>query len=143
MRVMVVDDDLRTALTLSRCLQDSGHQVIQYSSAPEAVRGLIDAPCDLCLLDARLPGVDSHFAIRVMGEVAPGMPVVLLGEEPSATEEAALRAGAALVLRKPVGAEALREVVGSFARALGGQQGRDGSEALSAGRDAPPPPPGP
>lgn len=143
MRVMVVDDDLRTALTLSRCLQDSGHQVIQYASAPEAVRGLIDAPCDLCFLDARLPGVDSHFAVRVMGEVAPGMPVVLLGEEPSAAEEAALRAGAALVLRKPVGAEALREVVGSFARGLGERQGRGGSEALSAGRDAPPPPPGP
>jgi DNA-binding NtrC family response regulator len=139
---MVVDDDLRTALALSRCLQDSGHEVIQYGSAPEAVRALLDAPCDLCFLDARLPGVDSHFAVRVMGEVAPGMPVILLGEEPSAAEEAALRAGAALVLRKPVGAEALQEVVGTFARGLGERQGRGGSEALSAGRDAPPPPPG-
>lgn len=143
MRVMVVDDDLRTSLTLSRCLQDSGHQVVQYASAPEAVRGLIDAPCDLCFLDASLPGVDSPFAVRVMGEVAPGMPVILLGGESSAAEEAALRAGAALVLRKPVGAEALREVVGSFARRVGEPQGRGGSEALSVGRDAPPPPPAP
>lgn len=116
MRVMVVDGDFRTSLALSRSLQESGHQVIQYGSAPEAVRALLDAPCDLCFLDAHLPGVDSPFAIRVLREVAPGMPVVLLGAEPSAAEEAALRAGAALVLRKPLGADALREVMGGFAR---------------------------
>ena len=139
---MVVDGDFRTSLVLSRSLQESGHQVIQYGSAPEAVRALLDAPCDLCFLDARLPGVDSPFAIRVLREVAPGMPVILLGEEPSAAEEAALRAGAALVLRKPVGSEALREVVGTFARDSGDGQGRDGGRGLSGGLPSPPPPPG-
>jgi len=141
-RVMVVDGDFRTALALSRCLQESGHQVIQYGSAPEAVRALLDVPCDLCFLDGHLPGVDSPFAIRVLREVAPGMPVVLLGAEPSAAEEAALRAGAALVLRKPLGADALREVMGGFARDQGDGQGRDGGAGLSGGRASPPPPPG-
>lgn len=134
MRVMVVDGDFRTSLVLSRSLQESGHQVIQYASAPEAVRALLDAPCDLCFLDARLPGVDSPFAIRVLREVAPEMPVILIGEEAPAAEEAALRAGAALVVRTPVGAEAVREVIAVFARGEGG--------GLNAGRASPPPPPG-
>ena len=137
MRVMVVDGDFRTSLALSRSLQGSGHQVIQYGSAPEAVRALLDAPCDLCFLDGHLPGVDSPFAIRVLREVAPGMPVILLGGEPAAAEEAALRAGAALVLRKPLGAAALREVVGVFARDQGDGQGRDGGGGLSGGRASP------
>ncbi|HEU5394474.1 MAG TPA: response regulator [Candidatus Methylomirabilis sp.] len=142
MRVMVVDGDFRTSLVLSRSLQESGHQVIQYGSAPEAVRALLDAPCDLCLLDARLPGVDSPFAIRILREVAPEMPVILIGEEAPAAEEAALRAGAALVVRTPVGAEAVQEVIGVFARGEGDGQGRGGGEGLSAGRASPPPPPG-
>lgn len=135
MRVMVVDGDFRTSLVLSRSLQESGHQVIQYGSAPEAVRALLDAPCDLCFLDARLPGVDSPFAIRILQEVAPEMPVILVGEEAPAAEEAALRAGAALVLRRPLGAEALREVMGVFGRGKGDGEGRGGR--LSAGRASP------
>lgn len=140
MRVMVVDGDFRTSLVLARSLQESGHQVIQYGSAPEAVRALLDASCDLCFLDARLPGVDSPFAIRVLREVAPDMPVILVGEEAPAAEEAALRAGAALVVRTPVGADAVREVLGVFTR--GEEEGRGGGGGLSAGRASPPPAPG-
>jgi len=141
-RVMIVDANFRTSLVLSRSLQETGHQVIQYGSAPEAVRALLDAPCDLCFLDAQLPGVDSPFAIRVLREVAPGMPVVLIGEAASLAEEAALRAGAALVLRKPVGGEALREVVGAFARGRADGKGRGGGDGLSGERGSPTPPPG-
>ncbi|HEV8662831.1 MAG TPA: response regulator [Candidatus Methylomirabilis sp.] len=142
MRVMVVDGDFRTSLVLARSLQESGHQVIQYGSAPEAVRALLDASCDLCFLDARLPGVDSPFAIRVLREVAPDMPVILVGEETPAAEEAALRAGAALVVRTPAGADAVREVLGIFTRGDGDGQGGGGRGELSAGRASPPPQPG-
>ncbi len=54
-RILVVDDDRRSASVLAQWLCSLGHHASAAGSAAEALQTLGRGPCDVCLIDAALP----------------------------------------------------------------------------------------
>ena len=54
-RILVVDDDRRSASGLAQWLCSLGHHASAAGSAAEAVQALGRGPCDVCIVDALLP----------------------------------------------------------------------------------------
>jgi DNA-binding NtrC family response regulator len=65
-RILVVDDDRRSASALAQWLCSLGHHASAAGSAAEAVQALGRGPCDLCFVDALLP---DHGAQRIAAAV--------------------------------------------------------------------------
>jgi two-component system, NtrC family, response regulator AtoC len=82
-------------------------QISRVSDGPEALEALERSPADLVVVDSRLnsPALD---LLRAIQNRWPGLPVVLLAEEPSLSEiAAAASSGASDLLTQPVAAEEL------------------------------------
>jgi DNA-binding NtrC family response regulator len=54
-RILVVDDDRRSASALAQWLCSLGHHASAAGSVAEALQALGRGPCDVCLVDASLP----------------------------------------------------------------------------------------
>jgi CheY-like chemotaxis protein len=65
-RVVLVDDNVDAASTLSLFLQSLGHRVREFHSAEEALAGLSGGapPVDVFVFDLGLPGMDGHELAR-------------------------------------------------------------------------------
>ena len=80
-RVLLVDDDPRLRLALSKALGRKGVQVSDLSSGEEAVEPLRtgkgkDGPVDVCVLDLRMPGMGGIEVLK--RTVGRKVPVVVL-----------------------------------------------------------------
>lgn len=103
-RVLVVDDELDTAETLSFLLRDAGHQVEFAINGYSAIELAHRLRPDIIFLDLGLPDIDGCQLARQLRRV-PGLErarivaVTGLGRE---AEKLALEAGCDECLRKPV-----------------------------------------
>lgn len=151
LRVLVVDDSAVARATLSAVLGAAGD--IRVTTAPDPLvaqrKMSLDWP-DVILLDLVMPRVDGFAFLR---DLAPGSPPVVvcaagvLPGSPEATR--ALAAGAAAVVAKPSGLQALsaptgEDLVRTLRSVAGKKRASEGSEnAARSGaetRRAPPPP---
>ncbi|WP_405650268.1 response regulator [Streptomyces sp. NBC_01386] len=64
MRVLVVEDEIRTAELLRRGLTEEGYAVDVAVDGPEAVWQAAEVPYDLIVLDVMLPGFDGFEVCR-------------------------------------------------------------------------------
>jgi DNA-binding NtrC family response regulator len=110
--ILVVDDDERVRASVSRALSDERTQVQTAESAEQAISVLAETPADLIIADLRLPGMDG---IELLGLVRQRMPdtevVMITAYEDLPTVAAAMRAGAAEFLVKPLDLHQLRRLV--------------------------------
>ena len=114
-RVLLVDDDTRLRLALSKAFTRKGVQVVDVAQGEAAIESLKSgqiegAPIDVCLLDLRMPGMGGLEVLR--RTVGRKVPVVVLtghGTVPDAVE--AMRLGAANFMQKPVDADELLPVL--------------------------------
>jgi DNA-binding NtrC family response regulator len=110
--ILVVDDDERVRASVSRALFDERTQVRTAESAEQAISVLTETPADLIIADLRLPGMDG---IELLGLVRQRMPdaevVMITAYEDLPTVAAAMRAGAAEFLVKPLDLHQLRRLV--------------------------------
>lgn len=105
MRVLIADDDPDIRALHAQALALAGHQAMLAQDGVDAVRlwemaaaGAIDA----VLIDGHMPVVDGLSAIRQMRRMGNAtVPIVLLTAYDYTPEEAR-RAGADLLLRKPI-----------------------------------------
>ncbi len=103
-RVLVVDDDRGLLSIIERILRKD-YDVILASSGLEALDLLTASGADLVLLDIMMPGMDG---LEVCAEIkgnpdSSDLPVIFLtGMEDEDAEEAALDAGAADFISKPI-----------------------------------------
>jgi two-component system NtrC family response regulator len=106
-RILIVDDDDAFRNALSESIRDLGHQVIEASSADEALERIQHA--DVTFLDLRMPGTSG---IDFLRESKPPTPVIVLTAfaDSSNTIEA-IKLGAFDHLTKPVGREDLKRVL--------------------------------
>lgn len=114
MNLLLVDDDPAIIRVTSRLLGDLGRCRFARS-ASDALRLLRTEPVDLVLLDAEMPGMSGLDLLRLMKRSTDlaDIPVVLLTSRfDEETEEAALAAGAADFMAKPIRAGVLRARVG-------------------------------
>ena len=103
-KILVVDDDRDSAMTLAMALQAAGYADVTASSEPKAVYDLHRQNLyDLILLDLQMPGMDGFQVMEGLKEFEREgyLPVLAITGEPG-HEVNALKLGAKDFLRKPV-----------------------------------------
>ena len=103
MAILIVDDDADTRARLERALRDSGDgwDVVQATTATEALARVADEDVECVLLDYRLPDLDGLTCLRELRRLRAEVPIVMVtgsGSEDVAVD--AMKAGAADYVRK-------------------------------------------
>ena len=130
MRVLVVEDEKKTASFVRKALQEEGHAVDVIHDGAEALVAVGNTPFDVVVLDVMLPGRDGLSVVRQMRERGIVTPVLLLTARGEVSEKVqGLNAGADDYLSKPF---ALEELVARV-RALGRRSGEAKPVTLRVG----------
>ncbi|MBP6877332.1 MAG: response regulator [Phenylobacterium sp.] len=126
MRVLIAEDDALNAAMLRAVIEQLGHQVVHAVDGRRALDLARVCEFDLLMIDGRMPNLDGPAAIAAIreldGDNAQAPIVAVIGGDADEAEECS-RAGADVVLRKPVS-------VAAVARAV--------ADAVALERDAPP-----
>lgn len=107
-RILVVDDEANARTALAELLRDEGYAVETAADGFKALPKLVEFSPDLVLTDLKMPGMDGIELMRRILQEEPERVVVVMtayGAVDSAV--AAMRAGAADYLTKPVNMEEL------------------------------------
>ena len=130
-RILIVDDDASLLRLLSLRLEKEGFDVLEASSAEQALAVLAAQRADLLISDIRMGGMDGLQLFEEVNRTHPSLPVILLtahGNIPDAVR--ATRKGVFSYLTKPVEARALMaEVDRALALSAGARESdawRDG-----------------
>lgn len=111
-RVLIVDDERSIRLTLSQTVAGMGLEVSAAMTAEEALERINAQPCELILLDLRLPGMDGLTLLRRLMQDRPDLKVIIItahGTVDNAVE--ALKLGAVDFIQKPFTPAEMRELV--------------------------------
>ncbi|HEX9049638.1 MAG TPA: hypothetical protein VF841_03810, partial [Anaeromyxobacter sp.] len=131
-RVLLVDDDIAEISAVKRILARAGHQTLLATNTRDASQAIVQGAPDLLLVGATCEG-GSALASLGEGELAPGVPVLVLGETPAAPADAPQVA-------RPVDPAQLADLV---AAALGAPRGAAPGAAVPPPVLVPPPAPVP
>ena len=109
--ILIVDDDAALRDGLAETVTDLGHAALTAASGREAI-GMVSAEIDAILLDLRMPGIDGIETLRRLRADGDAPPVIVLTAyaSPENTIQA-MRLGAFDHLVKPIGRDALRELI--------------------------------
>lgn len=102
-RVLVVDDDLPTRLTLVKLLSKSGYEVIQADNGASALELVTRERPDLILLDVVMPELNGFDVCQTVRKRNKRLPIIMLTgvEDVSAIDEAFAK-GATDFITKPI-----------------------------------------
>ncbi len=109
-RVLLVEDEEKLRRVLSLQLQGSGYEVVQTTSAEEALK--LSERADIIVTDLKLPGMDGLSllqALRRQNEHTPVIVMTAFGSVETAVD--AMKAGAADFLTKPFSLDHMLTVV--------------------------------
>jgi DNA-binding response OmpR family regulator len=130
MRILVVEDEKKTASFIRKALQAEGFAVDVCLNGDEALAAVQATPFDLLVLDIMIPGRDGLSVLRRLRELNYRLPVLLLSARGEVNERVeGLNAGADDYLPKPF---ELVELV-ARARALTRRSGENKSTVLRVG----------
>ena len=117
MRVLVVDDNVDTAMSFTTLLQASGHEVRTAHDGPAAVEAALDYQPDLIVLDIGLPGLNGYEVatlIRQHPRLQDVVLVALTGYGQDSDRQLSLEAGFDHHLTKPARLEQLQQILASM-----------------------------
>ena len=130
MRVLVVEDEKKTAAFVRKALQAEGFAVDVCANGDDALAAAKTTPFDGIVLDIMLPGRDGLSVLRQLREGGNKTPVLLLSARGAVNERVeGLNAGADDYLPKPF---VIAELVARV-RALGRRVGENKSTVLRVG----------
>lgn len=130
MRILVVEDEKKTAAFIRKALQSEGFAVDAAYNGEDALQLASCTPFDVIVLDIMLPGRDGLSVLRTLRERHVDMPVLLLSARGEVNERVeGLNAGADDYLPKPF---ALAELAARV-RALGRRNAEARSPVLRIG----------
>jgi DNA-binding response OmpR family regulator len=123
MRVLIVDDEAELVSALAERLRLRGFDATGATSGDEALAQLAAAPCDVVVLDVKMPVLGGLEVLRRIKERHPALPVVLLtGHGSTHDADRGMQLGAFDYLMKPVSINDLVRVL----HAAGGRE-REGA----------------
>ena len=102
---LVADDDPLIARVLSAALEMDGWTVITAADGATTVSAIAGHPLDLCIMDRFMPGPSLEIRLAELRRHRPAAAVIMLS---GSHDETGVPEGA-VVLRKPVGLDELRE----------------------------------
>jgi len=112
LRVLIVDDEKELVTALEERLRLRGFHAHGVTTGTEALEHLRHSPCDVVLLDVKMPGLGGLEIIERIRSGSPAPQVVLLTGRTSEEEaDRGLRLGAFEYLTKPVKIEDLTGVL--------------------------------
>jgi len=119
-KVLVVDDEERFRTTLAKMLTAQGLEVLTAAGGEEALEKLQARPCDVVLLDIRMPGMGGIKALSAIKELDPLTEVIVLSGHASLDAAMELmQRGAYDYLLKPCPVEeVLAKIEGAFEKKL-------------------------
>ncbi len=117
-QILIVEDEVLLAKSLSRALTTRGHDCIHVTTAEEGIKLLEQMPIDIVLLDIQLPGMSGLEAVKHVRNIDPNISVIIATAYATmASAIEAIRSGASDFLRKPLDTE---EVALAIERAVTG-----------------------
>ena len=103
LRILVVDDNKDLLLTLSLILKKTGFYVETAADGFNAVDIYFNGDFNVTLMDIDLPGINGVEAFRLIREMDPAAPVILMtGYSDEDLIQLAINEGAHCVLHKPI-----------------------------------------
>ena len=110
--LLVVDDELSILRVIGRLGAKAGFEVVTCTSSGEALRGLMQQPADLAMVDLSMPDMDGLDLRREIRRAAPGCEVILMraGAGVDRAEEA-VKPGAREYMDKPLDFDRVGEVL--------------------------------
>jgi DNA-binding NtrC family response regulator len=103
-RILIVDDDEVVRRSYLRSLESISRDVQAASDGEQALQTMEQNPCDVVLLDLRMPGQDGLSVLRTIKQKWPESEVVIITGYPTvASVKEAVRLGAYDYVAKPVG----------------------------------------
>jgi DNA-binding NtrC family response regulator len=75
--ILVMDDDLLALESLESYLKQADYTVVTASSAREAVEQAREFPCDVALLDMKMPEMDGFQVAAILRQLQPDLRVVI------------------------------------------------------------------
>ena len=103
--ILVIDDDPLVLKTVTHLLEKSGHKVIAFESAREALHEAMMDDFDLLISDIRMPEINGIQAVRYMREMRSGQgksqipEIFITGYASDYGEEAKLLKARAVILK--------------------------------------------
>jgi two-component system response regulator HydG len=117
MRVLLADDEITIAVTLSDALEEAGFEVTRVEDTSGALAALEEGGYDLVLTDIRMPGAGGMAVLERSVELDPGRPVIIMtGFAEMADASRAVDLGAKFYVQKPFRNEAMVALVETYAR---------------------------
>jgi DNA-binding NtrC family response regulator len=114
LRVLIVDDEEELVSALEERLRLRGFHARGVMTGADALAFLEREPCDVVLLDVKMPGLGGLEVIRRIKEARPHLEVVLVtGHGSSVSVEQGMEAGAFEYLMKPVKIDDLARILRS------------------------------
>lgn len=100
--ILIVDDEQDFVEMLAMRLTDEGHRVRTAYDGDEGLAALKEAPCDVVILDIRMPRMDGITALKEIKRLYPVVEVILLtGHGAVDTAVEGLKSGAFDYVQKP------------------------------------------
>lgn len=78
MKILLLEDDFSLNKVITSYLRSKGYFVNSYSNGDEAVRQLLQAQYDLCILDIDVPHIDGHTVLEFIRKEKIATPVIMM-----------------------------------------------------------------
>ena len=117
--VVLVDDDRNILTSVSMALEAEGFEVHTYTDGDEALRGLMQKPADLVVLDIKMPRLNGMELLQRLKQnsTTANMPVIFLTSKDEEVDEImGLRMGADDYITKPFSQRLLLERIRALLR---------------------------
>ena len=111
--VLVIDDDIRVCGLVGAILEALDVRIEAAHDGRDGLDRALSLCPDVVIVDQELPGIDGATVIRTLRTTPRtcGLPIIAVTGGGPTVEELAVRAGATVVLRKPIRPSALTECV--------------------------------
>lgn len=116
MHILVADDDADFRRAFALHLADHGHEVIEVTSATDALARVQSEAFDLVVADVRMPPIGGFTLLRRIRAESPETPIALMTSFPTVEDVVcAIQSGAVDYLVKPPDDEAVEELLHALA----------------------------
>ena len=127
-RIAVVDDDQNILTSVGIALEAEGYAISTYTDGEQALKGLVDEPADLAVLDIKMPRMDGlEMLTRLRRESR--IPVIFLTSKDDEVDElVGLEVGADDYITKPFSMRLLIQRIRTLLRRVELVRGEDESD---------------